>query len=214
MIHPETYLQYINDDIGYGVFAKKFIPKGTIVYVRDKLELAIPHDSHLLEDEYYADILEKYSYVGSAGEYILSWDFGRFVNHSCEPNTISTGYGFEIAIRNILAGEQITDDYGMFNLRDSMDCSCGVNNCRQTITALDFQNWHGNWDILAREAIREINSVEQPLMHLLERDIYNSLLTFINTGVDYLSVGLLKSDTKPTKTQSDPVKNPKTMRKS
>lgn len=51
MIHPETYLQYINDDIDYDVFAKIFISKGTIVYVWDKLELTIPHDSHLLDDE-------------------------------------------------------------------------------------------------------------------------------------------------------------------
>ena len=214
MIHPETCLQFINNEIGYGVFAKKFIPKGTIVYVRDELEVTIPHDSHLLNDDYYSEILEKYSYVGSNGEYILSWDFGRFVNHSCEPNTISTGYGFEIAIRNILAGEQITDDYGMFNLKEAMDCYCGVNCCRKTISPKDFQDWHSQWDLLAREAIREINSVEQPLMHLLERDAYNSLLTFINTGVDYLSVCLLQSDINTGAAKISSVKNTKTIRKS
>ena len=47
MIHPNTQIQYINDLIGYGVFATEFIPKGTITYVKDSLELEIsPADFH------------------------------------------------------------------------------------------------------------------------------------------------------------------------
>ena len=194
MIHPDTFLQYINDDIGYGVFAKKHIPKGTIVYVKDALEITVPHDSHLMSDDYYGKILEKYSYVDSNGEYILSWDFGRFVNHSCEPNTLSTGYGFEIAIRNILAGEQITDDYGLFNMREAMDCYCGTTTCRKIVSHADFTNRQIEWDAFAQSAIMEINAVEQPLMHLLDRDIYNSLLTFLNSNMEYLSVCALKTE--------------------
>ena len=38
MIHPDTELQYINNEIGYGVVAKKLIPKGTITWVLDKLD--------------------------------------------------------------------------------------------------------------------------------------------------------------------------------
>jgi hypothetical protein len=39
MIHPHTCIRYVNPQIGYGVFATAFIPKGTIVYVKDDLEL-------------------------------------------------------------------------------------------------------------------------------------------------------------------------------
>jgi len=35
MIHPDTEVRFINDEIGYGVVAKKLIPKGTITWVQD-----------------------------------------------------------------------------------------------------------------------------------------------------------------------------------
>ena len=38
MIHPDTELRFINDKIGYGVVATKFIPKGTITWVLDKVD--------------------------------------------------------------------------------------------------------------------------------------------------------------------------------
>ena len=38
MIHPNTRLGFVNEEIGYGVFATALIPKGTIVYVKDDLE--------------------------------------------------------------------------------------------------------------------------------------------------------------------------------
>ncbi|MCR9286287.1 hypothetical protein OAF63_02020 [Saprospiraceae bacterium] len=39
MIDPNIRIQYINDDIGYGVFATRMIPKGSAVYVKDSLEI-------------------------------------------------------------------------------------------------------------------------------------------------------------------------------
>ena len=38
MIHPDTELQFINDEIGHGVVATKLIPAGTITWVLDKLD--------------------------------------------------------------------------------------------------------------------------------------------------------------------------------
>ncbi len=191
MIHPDTVLQYINSEIGYGVYASKLIAKGTITYVKDMLELSVPGDSELFNDSFYSSILEKYSYIDTNGDYILSWDFGRFVNHSCNPNTLSTGYGFEIAIRDILPGEQITDDYGLFNLEVPMDCCCGEGQCRQVVAGSDFDLLHREWDKKSLDAIMHINIVEQPLLHLLDRKTYNQLLNFINTNEDYLSVRAL-----------------------
>lgn len=193
MIHPDCVLQYINDEIGYGVFARRFIPKGTIVYVKDLLEIVISQDSHLHADAFYKEIIEKYSYISAQGDYIISWDFGRYVNHSCQPNTLSTGYGFEIATRNILAGEQITDDYGLFNLTAPMNCGCGTESCRGQITEQDMHEYHTIWDKQVRAALTQVNNVEQPLMHLLDRETYNQLLTFLNTNEQYLSVLRLAS---------------------
>lgn len=38
MIHPHTELKHINNEVGYGVVATKFIPAGTITWVLDKLD--------------------------------------------------------------------------------------------------------------------------------------------------------------------------------
>ena len=116
MIHPKTELRFLNDTVGYGVFATDFIPEGTIVYVKDSLELIISPTDYLIHTHEMQEVIDKYSYIDVLGNMIVSWDFAKYVNHCCNCNTISTGYGFEIAIRNIIKCEQITDEYGIFNL--------------------------------------------------------------------------------------------------
>lgn len=51
MIHPRTELKFINDHVGYGVFATDNIPEGTIFYVKDSLELVISPTDYLLHSE-------------------------------------------------------------------------------------------------------------------------------------------------------------------
>ena len=48
MIHPHTRIHFINEEMGYGVFATQFIPKGTITYVKDSLELEITLEDYAL----------------------------------------------------------------------------------------------------------------------------------------------------------------------
>jgi hypothetical protein len=38
MIHPNTELRFISPEVGYGVVAREFIPKGTITWVLDELD--------------------------------------------------------------------------------------------------------------------------------------------------------------------------------
>src|SRR5687767_13104511 len=121
MMHPSTELKFINDQIGFGVVATAFIPKGTITWVMDKL------DRHLLPsqvesmDELYQDIMEKYCYRDSKGRYILCWDIARYVNHSFCSNCITTAYEFELAVRDIQTGEELTDDYGYLNISEPFE---------------------------------------------------------------------------------------------
>src|SRR5207244_1281605 len=37
MVHPDTEIRHIDDKIGYGVVAMRFIPRGTITWVADVL---------------------------------------------------------------------------------------------------------------------------------------------------------------------------------
>jgi len=67
MIHPDTELRFINDEIGYGVFARALIPEGTIVYVKDSLEIEVSPTDYLLHSPEMQDMIEKYSYLDPRG---------------------------------------------------------------------------------------------------------------------------------------------------
>lgn len=192
MIHPKTELKFINEHVGYGVFASENIPIGTIIYVKDSLELVVSPTDYLLHSEEVQQVIEKYSYIDPQGNRIISWDFAKYVNHCCNCNTISTGYGFEIAIRDIVKGEQITDEYGIFNLTSEMEVSCGMENCRKKITPEDFDRYYADWDNKIKIAIPHLFEVEQPLMPFLEEETRKELDAFFNSPELYKSVYDLK----------------------
>ena len=188
MIHPKTELKVINDTVGYGVFATEFIPEGTIVYVKDSLELVVSPTDYLIHTEEMKDVIEKYSYMDEQGNRIVSWDFAKYVNHCCNCNTISTGYGFEIAIRDIQKGEQITDEYGIFNLDKEMTLECGESNCRKKIGPNDFDTYYQDWDTKIKHSITKLFE----LLPLIEPSVKADLDVFFTNPEAYKSVYALK----------------------
>ncbi|MEY2904912.1 MAG: hypothetical protein RJA52_928 [Bacteroidota bacterium] len=192
MIHPCTKLQYINDEMGYGVFASVLIPKGTIVYVKDPLEIEIDEDTFNGYPEVLQNHIEKYSYIDERGIRIISWDMAKYVNHCCDFNTISTGYGFEIAVRDILPGEEITDEYGLFNMGSEMVVGCNKPNCRGRVSAVDADLYWEKWDNQIKDALIYFNKVDQPLLPLVEEDIQKNLFGYLNSVQPYQSVHSLK----------------------
>lgn len=168
MIHPDTELRHVNEYVGYGVFATAFIPKGTIVWVMDRLDRTFTEEEWNALPPVYLSIVDKYSYRNGKGFYIFSWDHGRFVNHSCEANCLTTCFDFEIAVRDISAGEELCDDYGMLNITESMPCSCGIPQCRGTIQASDMETMCVHWDGKIKSALAVARSVPQPLWPLIE----------------------------------------------
>ncbi len=188
MIHPHTKLQYINDEIGYGVFASRFLPKGTITYVKDALELEVSPEEYEKHKPALQHIIEKYSYIDQRGVRIVSWDFGKYVNHCCNCNTISTGYGFEIAIRDILPGEEITDDYGLFNMPESFPLVCNHENCRHRVRNDDFLSLYQQWDSKILESLPLLFDVEQPLWDFMDDETIEELQTYRNDPSSYKSV--------------------------
>jgi hypothetical protein len=192
MIHPSTELRLVNPHIGVGVFATARIPRGTLVYVRDAMEIEVGPDDRILHDPNLGPIIERFSYIDARGYRIVSWDIGKHVNHSCRPNTITTGYEFEIAVRDIEPGEQITDDYGLFNLEHALDCACGEPGCRGVVRGDDFDRYVPEWDALAMEALRQCDCVAQPLWPFFAADMRRRLLNFLTTGRSYRSVRCMK----------------------
>ena len=63
MLHPHTELKFVSPDIGYGVFASSFIPKGTITWVKDELDRVIPKDNlNQLTKANLENLLKYYTY--------------------------------------------------------------------------------------------------------------------------------------------------------
>ena len=63
----------------------------------------------------------------------------HYINHSCDPNAYMKtlhGHVLFFALRDIVAGEEITIDYEETLLPDSRRCRCGAKNCRGTINKL------------------------------------------------------------------------------
>jgi hypothetical protein len=105
MVHPHSELRLINDAIGQGVVATRSIPRGTITWVFDPLDQIFDAAKSTRLPALLKPLFDKYSYVNGKGEMVLCWDHARFINHSCEPSCLSTGFDFEIAVRDIAAGE-------------------------------------------------------------------------------------------------------------
>lgn len=194
MIHPDTELKFINDSIGFGVFATKHIPAGTITYIKDSLEIEISPNDFLNHSYEMQQIIEKYSYIDERGFRIISWDIAKYVNHCCQCNTISTGYGFEIAIRDIAPGEQLTDEYGIFNMKGGMSVTCGKEGCRKYVKPEDFDLYYKVWDEKIKQALPHIFQVSQPLLFLLPVDVRNELDEYLSDSEKYKSVYSLKYD--------------------
>jgi len=192
MIHPHTELRFVSPDIGHGVFATKFIPKGTITYVDDPLEIHIPLDSPLLQHPVLGKILKIYSILENDGTYEVSWDYAKHVNHCCQANTITTGWGFDIAVQDIHPGEQIRDDYGMFNVDYEMELICEFAECRKRIRAADFDKYAGQWETKALGALSCARDVSQPLLEVMDEQIRIELEQYLKTGEGYRSVRELK----------------------
>lgn len=177
MLHPHTELRFMNDEVGYGVFATRPIPRGTITWARCELDQTF-EPAHVQElTGLYRDLLDKYSFVDGQGLYVLCWDHGRYVNHSCRPTCLAPGLDFELAVRDIAAGEQVTDDYGTLNLEWSFECRCGEPTCRGRVLPDDLLRLADSWDAEVRATFPLITAVAQPLWEILqEKDTVRALL--------------------------------------
>jgi hypothetical protein len=168
MMHPDTELRFVNKALGYGVFATKLIPKGTITWILDELDQKLEESYILSLNPTIQEKLLKYCYRDNQGRYVLCWDIARFVNHSFNASCISTAYEFELAARDIYPGEELTDDYGYLNLDEPFYCFPEEGSDRTVVMPDDILHFYPQWDSKAAEAMKFFNQVAQPLKSLLE----------------------------------------------
>jgi hypothetical protein len=180
MLHPHTELRFVSEEIGYGIYATHDIPKGTITWVRDQLDRVFKLSDIKKMNDANVENLLKYTYRDKNGDYFFCWDLTRYVNHSYEPNSMLTALGFEIAIKDIKKGDEITNDYGTFNIIEPFKCANGPHQ-RETVKPDDLTRFYGEWDELVNEAMMFQNIVTQPLDKFLT-DEQKINLSQINKG--------------------------------
>lgn len=114
---------------GFGLFAKRFIPKGTIwwnarphdiLIISKKQFLIFDSSQKTKQKKEFMHFLLTYSYYErDTDSLIFCLDNSRFVNHSFNANSgaIGDNNGFcSISLRDIQQGEEITEDYSKYDL--------------------------------------------------------------------------------------------------
>lgn len=174
MIHPHTEVRYISSEIGYGLVATKLIPKGTITWALDDLDRTLSPAEVERLNPLCRKMADTYCFRNNQGAFVLCWDNGKYVNHSFNSNCLTTAYDFELAIRDILPGEQVTDDYGYLNISEPFK---GINEGtrRKIVYPDDLLKYHKVWDKKIERAFREIKNIHQPLLPLLKEEILSKI---------------------------------------
>ena len=123
---------------GKGMFAKKDIKKGEVVFIKGGYILT--------RDEFYSNGTIN-SYLPLDDNYFLAakskedeLHIKLYNNHSCDPNCGLRGEITFIAIKDIRQGEELTCDYAFIDNEDyEFECSCGSVNCRHIVTGRDWK---------------------------------------------------------------------------
>lgn len=166
MLHPDTRLHVFDRSIGQGIRATKNIPKGTVVWVRDALDLVIHESQRRLLPAEILPELDRLGYQDHNGSWILCWDNAKYMNHSCDPTMRGVGPDAMIAIRDIEEGQELTCDYAECNLEHQLPCKCSSKKCRTKITGSDLLHLHRIWQVAVQRAVLWASQVPQPLVPL------------------------------------------------
>jgi uncharacterized protein len=149
---------------GYGIYARKAIPKGTLVieYVGEKISKAeaerrgpsLEEIAQKTRDQGAVYIFELNSRHDIDGN--VPYNTARYINHSCDPNCeteIRRGRIWIVAIRDIAKGEELSYNYG-YDLECFEDhlCRCGTNRCVGYIVAED--HWPKLKRVIQKKASR------------------------------------------------------------
>ncbi len=125
-------------DRGFGLFARVAIPKGTLIdYHCDLCERICGRaDLERMGYDRRQQIME-HTYTTGEGDVILDCSIGRYMNHSCAANALEAYGDFDVAVRDIAEGEEITCDYRQFNdPDDGFPCHCGEPSCCSIVSPL------------------------------------------------------------------------------
>jgi len=125
---------------GRGLFATAAIAKGEVVVVKGGYILTREQRDSIGEELGPAEIqITEDLFIGPTMS--AEREGGMMhLNHSCEPNLGLQGQVVFVAIRDIVADEELTIDYAMTDDESyEMECQCGSEACRRLITGADWR---------------------------------------------------------------------------
>lgn len=159
------------ENMGKGVFAKEFIPKGTITcFECIKCRIFSEKEFNKLPDKENV-----YIYRKKDGTFLEPCDETKYLNHSCNANTLNYDGMFDVAVRDINKGEEITFDYRVFYdyPRDEFACNCRESNCCKVVKFIHPapKELQKLWDERLNSALKLINKVRQPLKNFLLKNL-------------------------------------------
>ncbi|MGB3222690.1 MAG: SET domain-containing protein [Desulforhopalus sp.] len=187
MIHPDTEVRFIDNQKGKGLFAVRPIPCGTITWSLDPLDREIKPPELESYDPLYQEILLKYSFRNKRGNYIFCWDNCRYTNHSFNANCCLSPYDFQIAIKDIQAGEEVTDDYGYLNIIEPFEADAEGGD-RTFVYPDDLLRFSDMWDAQLTAAFSRIMQVEQPLKKYLPPKTWETIQEIHQGKIKPLSI--------------------------
>lgn len=119
-------------ELGYCVRAKRIIKKGEVIYTFKGEVISFEETKTRGETECMSLQFEQDKYIDTEAP-------GRFVNHSCEPNTGIRNNFDLVALEDIAIHDEVRFDYSttMDENHYQMECKCGKPTCRKIVT--DFK---------------------------------------------------------------------------
>ena len=128
-----------NSIAGYGIYAKRLIKKGELLYKGEERPTRIVSKTWVDKNWNKTEQLKfrQYAYPLGGDKYAI-WDEEPHEwspqNHSCDANCAMEGLNM-LAVRDIQLDEELTLDYAYFldKTMEPFQCNCGAKNCRGMI---------------------------------------------------------------------------------
>lgn len=169
---------------GHGLYATKFFPKGSTLYIGTQLVIPSEYAEFklVLNDLTFLLNTETHAVQFSESSRWL-YLFDSFMNHSCDPTTISEQSSEQkalneeyqtIALKDIHPGDEITSDYNLFeyDCRDKgiEQCLCGSPDCIGRIAGfryLSTQEQQRRISLVEHEVLMEMNNDPENKFHYI-----------------------------------------------
>jgi SET domain-containing protein len=151
---------------GYGLFAKQFIPRGTVVFYECPKCKVLPKSAFQKLSPAQRKKLLFHAYTVKNGSVVMPCGDTKYMNHCCDSNILDTGKGFDVVVQDIAKGREATCDYRVFYDKDwGFQCTCGGKNCCGIFRCQHPlpRDLRKEWDRKLKPALKLIKKVPQPL---------------------------------------------------